>query len=193
MTIGEKIKFLRKERGMTQKQLADASGVCSRLIQRYEYGDGIPNTDTLLKISSGIGVDINEFSECSGKLPYSISHENQNNFVPVGDRIKIIRKEKGYSQQKLADLTGLARITIAQYETNKYQPSEQNLNKIADTLSIPVSCFYEDELPELELSPKLSTDELELLSLFNSLDSTGKLKLLEYVELLQLKYIKEAE
>lgn len=71
--------------------------------------------------------------------------------MTLGKKIKLFRKEKGYSQQKLADLTGLARITIAQYETNKYQPSEQNLNKISSVLSVPILCFsnidelYKDE------------------------------------------------
>lgn len=61
--------------------------------------------------------------------------------ITIGEKIKLFRKEKGFSQQKLADLTGLARITIAQYETNKYQPSEQNLNKLSVALSIPLQYF----------------------------------------------------
>ena len=191
MTIGEKIKFLRKEKGMTQKQLADASGVCSRLIQRYEYGDGIPNTDTLLKISSGIGIDINEFSECSGKLPYSISHENQYNSMSIGERIKILRKENGMTQKRLSELTDIPVRTIQQYEAGTFKPKQGNLEKLAEVFEISVQSFYIDCVSEIKSGT--NNTESELLSLFNSLDLTGKSKLLEYAELLQLKYRKETE
>ena len=38
MTFGEKIKTLRKERGMTQKDLAEALGLSLRTISNYETG-----------------------------------------------------------------------------------------------------------------------------------------------------------
>ncbi len=45
MTFGEKIKTLRKERGMTQKDLAEALGLSLRTISNYETGGLRPRHD----------------------------------------------------------------------------------------------------------------------------------------------------
>ena len=45
MTFGEKIKALRKERGMTQKDLAEALGLSLRTISNYETGGLRPRHD----------------------------------------------------------------------------------------------------------------------------------------------------
>lgn len=45
MTFGEKIKTLRKERGMTQKDLAEALGLSLRTISNYETGGLRPRRD----------------------------------------------------------------------------------------------------------------------------------------------------
>ena len=46
MTFGEKIKALRKDRGMTQKELAEALGLSLRTISNYETGGLRPRHDT---------------------------------------------------------------------------------------------------------------------------------------------------
>ena len=45
MTFGEKIKALRKDRGMTQKDLAEALGLSLRTISNYETGGLRPRHD----------------------------------------------------------------------------------------------------------------------------------------------------
>ena len=45
MTFGEKIKALRKERGMTQRDLAEALGLSLRTISNYETGGLRPRHD----------------------------------------------------------------------------------------------------------------------------------------------------
>lgn len=94
--------------------------------------------------------------------------------MTVGEKIKMVRNEKGLSQQKLADLTGLARITIAQYETNKYQPSTANLKKIANILSVPEVCLSKDCYDSSDLqklnSSKLSIGErIRVLRIWNGM------------------------
>ena len=42
MKFNERLKELREQRNLTQEQLAKASGVSSRMIQRYEYGVSRP-------------------------------------------------------------------------------------------------------------------------------------------------------
>ena len=53
----------------------------------------------------------------------------------IGKRVAWIRKEKGISQAKLAELTGIAPGNIARIETGKYSTGIDILSKIADALN----------------------------------------------------------
>lgn len=52
----------------------------------------------------------------------------------IGKRIAEIRKNKGISQAKLAELTNIAPGNIARIETGKYSTGIDLLSKIADAL-----------------------------------------------------------
>ena len=57
----------------------------------------------------------------------------------VGGKIKAARKAKGLTQGQLAQKSGVATITIRQYETGKRQPRLEQLQKIADALDVSIS------------------------------------------------------
>lgn len=50
----------RQERGLTQQELAELSGLTSRTIQRIEKGEVVPYGDTIKKLASGLGLSIDE-------------------------------------------------------------------------------------------------------------------------------------
>lgn len=56
MTLGEKIKQLRQEKGYSQTLLEKRSGVNSKLLSKYENGRIIPTADTLRKIAEGLDI-----------------------------------------------------------------------------------------------------------------------------------------
>lgn len=47
-----------------------------------------------------------------------------------------IRKARGLTQEELAQATGISRITIARYETNKMDPTAEKLRKLASVLNV---------------------------------------------------------
>ena len=53
-----------------------------------------------------------------------------------GELIKLARKGKGLTQKQLSEKTGLAVVTIQQYERNLRQPKLENIKKIAEALDI---------------------------------------------------------
>ncbi len=63
--------------------------------------------------------------------------------MTVGEKIRKTRKQKKMTQNTLARLTGLAAITIRQYEANKYIPKIKNLRKISYALETSLSEFME--------------------------------------------------
>ena len=54
--IGDNIKYFRKLRGMTQKELGDKCGMADSMIRRYENGGSLPKEENLSKISQALGV-----------------------------------------------------------------------------------------------------------------------------------------
>lgn len=58
--IGDKIRRLRKERGLTQSDLADRSGVAFRSIQDIELGKRTPRADTIEMLAQALGVSPNK-------------------------------------------------------------------------------------------------------------------------------------
>ena len=58
--IGGFLKELRKEKGVTQEQLAEQFNVSNRTISRWENGNNMPDLDILIEISDYYEVDLRE-------------------------------------------------------------------------------------------------------------------------------------
>lgn len=54
--FSEIFKSLRKNSGMTQKELGDCVGLSKAVVSKYENGMGYPTFDTLLRIAKYFGV-----------------------------------------------------------------------------------------------------------------------------------------
>lgn len=55
----------------------------------------------------------------------------------TGDKIKLYRKEKGLSQEQLAQQIGVTKSTVSKYELGHLDISLEVLHKIADILEVP--------------------------------------------------------
>ena len=58
--IGNFIKALRREKGLTQEQLAERFGVARRTVSRWETGSNMPDLDILMEMSDFYAVDLRE-------------------------------------------------------------------------------------------------------------------------------------
>jgi len=56
MTLGEKIRQLRKEKAFSQSVLEKRSGVNAKLLSKYENGRIMPTADTLRRIAEGLEI-----------------------------------------------------------------------------------------------------------------------------------------
>ena len=57
---GEFLKHLRKDRGLTQEQLAEHFYISSRTVSRWETGSNMPDVDMLIELADFYDVDIRE-------------------------------------------------------------------------------------------------------------------------------------
>lgn len=58
--LGETIRLLRLERGLTPEQLADMAGVSPQSIGYYEENTWCPGTEAKMKIAGAFGVTVSE-------------------------------------------------------------------------------------------------------------------------------------
>ena len=60
LLIGDNVKRLRRERGMTQEELAEAIGIAGQTVSKWERGDGYPDITTLPLIANFFEVSVDE-------------------------------------------------------------------------------------------------------------------------------------
>lgn len=56
--------------------------------------------------------------------------------MSIGKNIKKFRKERGFTQKKLGELSGINEVQIRQYELGKANPKTETLEKIASALGV---------------------------------------------------------
>ena len=74
MELSEKLQELRKEKGLTQEELAEALFVSRTAISKWESGRGVPNIESLKAISKFFSVSIDEL--LSGEEIFKIADED---------------------------------------------------------------------------------------------------------------------
>ncbi len=60
MKFNERLKKMREDKGLTQVQLADLSGISSRMIQKYECGVSRPRYDAAEKLANALNASVSE-------------------------------------------------------------------------------------------------------------------------------------
>ena len=103
----------------------------------------------------------------------------------IAKKIRILRKTRGLTQQQLADLLGVQRATISNYEIGRRSPHIKELEKLADILGVNLEYFgvLNNDLDELIAKARvvfdddaITTDEKakvykEILKLYLDLDN----------------------
>ena len=87
MTVGERIRILRKEAGLTQKQLGEKLGVSASMIGQYETNSRKPKLETLKKIASVLNVNISEIVDLGSISP------SLNSMLPLIETFKNIQNK----------------------------------------------------------------------------------------------------
>lgn len=67
--------------------------------------------------------------------------------MTIGERIKQVRQFLGYTQNDLAKLTGISRISISNYERNSRIPDSNSLKQIAIALDTTTDYLLSKEAP----------------------------------------------
>lgn len=148
MSIGENIKKLRKNKGLSQKQLAEILNLSEITIRRYEKCSNIPTIKTLDKIAIALDVPLNELLGTNATTN------------DIGRKITLEQSINDVSHEELAEKTGIDEKHLRVIKSGQINPTQKELNKIANALGLPLSYFiknlasaFDDEVIQDEHEP----------------------------------------
>ena len=98
--IGSFLKNLRKEKGITQEQLAEQLGVSSRTVSRWETGSNLPDLSILIELADLYNVDIRELIDGERKSE-NMNQETKDTLMKAADYAE---QDKKRLKKKMLDM-----------------------------------------------------------------------------------------
>lgn len=150
MSIGERIKTVRKQKGLTQKELANKLGVSQQMINQYEKSTNGLRVDTVKKIAIALNVpytdlidfedqftnhlrDLNKFvanAEQATQEEYENIVEKSSDFLELletldNDQLAKNRTFKEKSKELYNLISSLKNITVESNQINEILPDDE--------------------------------------------------------------------
>ena len=127
MSVGENIKRIRKEKGLTQKQLGELCGLADSAIRRYENGGANPKIETKKKIANALGVSVEEIDPDLENLSKDLARkEIRRQIKEINDSTELSADEK---EQKITELQNI-HFSIGK---DLHQNEEKQLKELRNT------------------------------------------------------------
>ena len=80
--------------------------------------------------------------------------------MAIGGKIQILRKQQGWSQQRLAELVGTSGPIIGRYERGEMTPSVAVAKKHADTFEVTLGFLVDDTGKTAEIKDKAMLERI---------------------------------
>jgi transcriptional regulator with XRE-family HTH domain len=93
--------------------------------------------------------------------------------IDVGCHLREIRTGRGLSMRALADLSGLNVNTLSLIENGKTSPSVSTLQQLASALDVPITAFFEIEIPRRNISYQKDGERLRAAFAHGTLEDLG--------------------
>ena len=118
--IGNFLKELRKEKDITQEQLAEALNVSGRTVSRWETGRNMPDISILVDIADYYDISIPEI--ISGERKSEIMNEEERKIAETMSDYATTEKEKIFKEMKIQSIMGVCALVLywILHETGAY-------------------------------------------------------------------------
>ena len=156
-----RLKELRKEKKLTQKELAEETDIPYRTLQRWENGESQIKPEKAEKLANFFGVSI---AHLLGYEDNDFEKANQN-------RLKELRKEKKDTQAELANLMGVNVKTISRWEKGEFEIKPAQAKMLADYFGVSETYLlgYSDLKNEADTKVAVLDEALEKLRTINNM------------------------
>lgn len=101
-------------------------------------------------------------------------------------RIKELRKEKGISQEELANAINVKNYTIGNWERDRAEPSIEAIMQMADYFEVSTDYILgrSNEIGLVQTNANLEQDEVQLLDLYRQMNFQDKNQLIGFAKAL---------
>ena len=150
MPVGDRIRAIRTERGLTQKELGELCGMADSAIRRYESNRGNPTQKTLLKIAKALGVHLRDLADNSWLEEFEQQHPDAVENAKRGLAVIQYLEEMGFT---------ISSQVLKWHWENASDPPEERV-QIADEVGTVLSkdghtaTFTDAEFEELQAGAK---------------------------------------
>jgi transcriptional regulator with XRE-family HTH domain len=112
--------------------------------------------------------------------------------MTLGEKILKLRKEKGWSQDKLGDKIGVYGRRVSLYENDKSTPSAETLQKLADIFEVSLDYLLSDSPKNITGIPIKDPSLIPYFEELDQLDEDDKKTIKSMIEALAMrKKVKE--
>lgn len=136
MKIRNFLKELRKEKGITQAQLAETLNVSARTVSRWETGSNMPDISILVDIADYYDISIPEI--INGERKSEIMNEEERKIAKTMSDYATTEKEKIFKEMKIQSIMGVCALVLywILHETDAYMYSDalEKLTGYCETL-----------------------------------------------------------
>jgi transcriptional regulator with XRE-family HTH domain len=101
--------------------------------------------------------------------PYSKEAES----VDVGQRLRMLREERGISMRALARRSGLSANALSMIERGLTSPSVSTLNKLSTALEVPITAFFRTEQAREQVVFRKATERTRVPFLRGLIEGLG--------------------
>ena len=166
--IGLFLKDLRKEKGITQEELAQLLGVSSRSVSRWETGSNMPDISLLSAIADYYDVDVREIID--GERKSGMNEEIKEVAVKMADYAGTEKKSL-FKWVRIISLTGTVFLTLAVvFQCIEYEPNIFRFGAVAFSflalVALAITTLYANGILEKLAEKKHFTTVVHVIVIF---------------------------
>jgi len=171
-TFIERLKELRKQSGLTQKQVAEHLDITQSAYAQWETGKLNPKKETIQKFADLFNVSYDYLWHGTGE-PQATNAIIETNSGTFPERLRQLRTEADLTQQQLADIVGTTQQNIAFWETGRQRPKQPSLIKLANYFNVSIDYLlvgkaqaeeklsvFPERLKQLRVEAKLTQQQM---------------------------------
>lgn len=131
-SMGDKILFLRKQAGLTQKQVSEAIGMKENAYRHYEKDRVYPSIQHMQRLCDLLQTSAEYLTggEDTGK------QYKKGTWEPFHERLRKIRLAANMRQNQVAAALGIHRESYTRYENGTYEPRMVNLYQLRELFGV---------------------------------------------------------
>jgi transcriptional regulator with XRE-family HTH domain len=124
VALGLTVIEAREQKGMSPSELAEASGIPLRSLERIEAGEPDPDADATTDRATP-----------------------DHDLIALGRMVRAVREQKGMSLTELAEAVGFKRRRLVRIEAGELDPRYDGLLSLADGLGVRAAAIMPPDVP----------------------------------------------